>query len=144
MPETLRLTRSTTHRMIAGVCGGLSEYFHVDVTLIRVVAVVLAFWHGLGILLYIVMWLMVPLAGAAITTVDQSVQQVGQEMRQAAQKFSGDRRRSLGAIVFGTILILIGLNSILGQFWSWRWIHLDLWWPLVIIAAGFLILIRRR
>lgn len=46
--------------MLAGVCGGLADYFGVDVTLIRVVFVVLAVMGGAGLVIYLAMWLLVP------------------------------------------------------------------------------------
>ena len=54
-----RLTRSTTNKMIAGVCGGLAEYFDVDPTLIRVLAVVAGIM-GWGVIAYIVLWIAAP------------------------------------------------------------------------------------
>lgn len=56
-----KLTRSQTNRMIAGVCGGIGEYLEVDPTVIRVIWVVLAIIYGLGILAYILAWLIIPL-----------------------------------------------------------------------------------
>lgn len=46
--------------MIAGVCGGLAEYFAIDVTLIRVIFVVLALMAGPGLLLYLALWVILP------------------------------------------------------------------------------------
>ena len=64
-----RLTRSRTNRRIAGVCGGIAEYFAVDPTLVRVVMVVLAV-SGAGLLLYPLLWLLVPNPPAAPVTQD--------------------------------------------------------------------------
>ena len=47
-------------RKIAGVCNGLAEYFDVDPTLVRVIAVISIFWGGAGGLAYLVAWLMIP------------------------------------------------------------------------------------
>jgi len=55
-----RLTRSSRNRMIAGVCGGLAEYFGIDATLIRVIFVVLALMAGPGLLLYLALWVTLP------------------------------------------------------------------------------------
>ena len=46
MEEPRKLYRSRTHRMVAGVCGGLGEYFNVDATLIRALFLVLAVFGG--------------------------------------------------------------------------------------------------
>ena len=55
-----RLTLSVTDEKIAGVCGGLAEYFGVDYTLVRLIAVVLALLGGSGLLLYLVAWIIMP------------------------------------------------------------------------------------
>ena len=53
MAETRKLYRSKTNRVLAGVCGGLAEYFNLDVTLIRVLFVLLAVLGGAGLVLYV-------------------------------------------------------------------------------------------
>jgi phage shock protein C len=57
-----RLIRSRTDRMIAGICGGLAQYFNLDVSIIRILFVVLTiFTAGFpGVLVYIIMWIVVP------------------------------------------------------------------------------------
>jgi phage shock protein PspC (stress-responsive transcriptional regulator) len=58
-----RLTRSETDKKIAGVCGGLADYFTVDPTVVRVVWAVLTIVPGaivLGILAYLVAWFIMP------------------------------------------------------------------------------------
>lgn len=59
--EPKRLYRSKKDRMIAGVCGGLAEYFNVDPVVVRVIAVLLLLPGGLpGFLPYVVLWIVVP------------------------------------------------------------------------------------
>src|SRR4051794_36404291 len=65
-----RLYRSRSQKMIAGVCGGLGEYFDVDPVLIRLLFVVTAFISGVGILAYIVLWIVVPFDGDDTPRVD--------------------------------------------------------------------------
>jgi phage shock protein C len=63
MPDVSRpLRRSRTNRVIAGVVGGLAEYFGVDPTLLRVVYVVGSIVSAAfpGILVYILLWLLIP------------------------------------------------------------------------------------
>jgi phage shock protein PspC (stress-responsive transcriptional regulator) len=55
-----RLRRSRSHRMLAGVAGGIAKRFDVDVSLIRVAFVVLACAWGVGIVVYLAMWALVP------------------------------------------------------------------------------------
>ncbi len=54
-----RIYRSTKNRMLGGVCGGIGEYFDVDPTIIRLMAVVVAL-SGAGILAYIIAWIIIP------------------------------------------------------------------------------------
>ena len=60
-----RLHLSTSDRKVGGVCGGLGERFEIDPVLFRAVFILLALVCGLGLLLYIVLWLLIPRAPAA-------------------------------------------------------------------------------
>jgi phage shock protein C len=60
MEASRKLYRSTSNRQLAGVCGGLAEYFNLDPTLIRVLFIVLAVLGGSGVILYIALWIIVP------------------------------------------------------------------------------------
>lgn len=57
-----KLYRSRTNYMIAGVCGGLADYFNMDASWVRLIFVLLFFLGGSAILIYLLMWLIVPLA----------------------------------------------------------------------------------
>ena len=56
------LRRSVMDRQIAGVCGGLGEYFGIDTTAVRVAYVLLSIFSAAfpGLLVYIVLWLLIP------------------------------------------------------------------------------------
>jgi len=55
-----RLYRSRDDRMIAGVCGGLAEYFSIDPTIVRLVLLFLTLWGGGGFLVYVLSWIVIP------------------------------------------------------------------------------------
>ena len=55
-----RLMRDTQNKKIAGVCAGLARYFDVDVVLIRVIFLVLAFATGIGFIAYVIAWIVMP------------------------------------------------------------------------------------
>ena len=55
-----KLCKSRKNKMIGGVCGGLSEYLNIDVTIIRVIAGVLCLVRGLGILVYLIACIVMP------------------------------------------------------------------------------------
>ncbi len=58
-----RLRRRVSRRMLAGVCAGIAERLDIEVSLVRVAFVVLAFVWGLGVVVYVAMWALVPRAG---------------------------------------------------------------------------------
>lgn len=55
-----KLYLSGTDKKIAGVCGGLAEYFGIAPTLLRVIWLVAVFCYGTGVLLYLILWIAVP------------------------------------------------------------------------------------
>ena len=55
-----RLYRSRRDLMICGVCGGIAEYFDIDPTIVRLIAVVLIFGWGSGLLAYLVGAIIIP------------------------------------------------------------------------------------
>jgi phage shock protein C len=70
-----RLTRSATERKVAGVCGGLAEYFHVDPTIVRLLWAVLTIVPGaivLGVLTYMVAWFIMPINGVSQVAVSSA------------------------------------------------------------------------
>lgn len=59
---TKRLYRSKTDSMLAGVCGGIAEYFNLDPTLVRIAYIVLSIISAAfpGLLVYIILWIVIP------------------------------------------------------------------------------------
>ena len=55
-----KLCLSNTNKKIAGVCGGLAEYFEIDATVVRVLWILAFFIYGLGPLVYLILWLVIP------------------------------------------------------------------------------------
>jgi phage shock protein C len=54
------LYRSSTNKKIAGICGGIAEYFQLDPTLIRIIWLSSVLMGGTGILVYVICWIIVP------------------------------------------------------------------------------------
>src|SRR5215468_9034451 len=57
-----RLMRSSRDKKIGGVCAGLAEYFDLDPTIVRIVWLLAIFFAGTGFLIYIILWIALPLA----------------------------------------------------------------------------------
>ncbi len=88
-----RLYRDTDNAQIAGVCQGIANYFHMDVVIIRIIWVLIFLFGGFGMLLYIILWIVVPKANSTIDRLRMkgkpiTVDSVREEVENAAEKFS--------------------------------------------------------
>lgn len=146
-----RIERSRTDRMIAGVCGGLAEYLGIDATLVRIFFVLLAIGEGVGVLLYVILWLVIPEAEAETRDLGSSVRTGATEMSQQAWTLGNDIRRSAlhphpnTPVVIGIVLILVGIFVLLDHLNipGLLWLDTDLLWPVLLIIGGIALLLRR-
>ena len=65
--KLMRPPKGSPDRKIAGVCAGFAAYFDIDVTIVRVVWLIVALFGGGGILAYIIAWIVMPEAPAVVT-----------------------------------------------------------------------------
>ena len=54
------LRRSSSDRIIAGICGGLAEHFGIDTALLRLITTILILFGGLSLWVYIILWIIIP------------------------------------------------------------------------------------
>jgi phage shock protein PspC (stress-responsive transcriptional regulator) len=59
-PDAPKRLKRSNDKMIAGVCGGLANYFDIDPSLVRLAFALVAIFAGTGILAYLIMWIIVP------------------------------------------------------------------------------------
>jgi phage shock protein PspC (stress-responsive transcriptional regulator) len=137
MPK--KLYRSRKDKMLAGVCGGLAEYFEVDTTLVRLAAVALTLAWGTGILAYLIFWFVVPQRPLEFT-----VSEAGQESPPPGsdEAPAEENEASSAALVFGIILVLVGFLILMGNFISLAWLSFSRLWPLFLIALGIIIILK--
>jgi phage shock protein C len=83
--ETRRILRSRNERMIAGVAGGLAAYFNIDPLIVRLGFALLALMNGVGIMLYLILWLLLPNEDSAAPNSRSQVRENVDEMRATAQ-----------------------------------------------------------
>lgn len=73
MSNGMKLVRKTDGRMIAGVSAGIGDYFNMDVTLVRVLFVITTIFGGFGLVVYAVMWILVPEEGSDRAVIEDMV-----------------------------------------------------------------------
>jgi len=147
----MRLERSTTNRVVGGVCGGIAEYLAVDPTLVRVTFVIVTIiTAGLGILGYILLLVLMPLPGQPAPFVSspspgesalQPTSSQGENPLPSSEVHAADTERRRMAI--GYLLIALGVVFFAGQLGIFRPVRFDLVWPLVLVALGALLIVQR-
>lgn len=140
--QTKVLRRLPKQGQIAGVCAGLAEYIGTDVTLVRLIFIVLALVTGGGfIIVYILMAIVMPSAEVKASTegmdINQNIQTLADDMRTDE---SQNRVRNF----IGLGLVLLGAWLFFGQLFpgwldrSWSYV-----WPTLLILLGIFIATRR-
>ncbi len=144
-----KLYRSRTNRIIAGVAGGLGEYFDIDPVIIRLLFILLALPGGAGFLFYLVAWLIIPQEGETNDNPDShNKHDIGSEVEKRARNVAdevkdlvdrqGNKRQP--AIFVGLLLILVGaLFFIQNLFGIGVWAN---FWPLILVILGLSLMVR--
>lgn len=147
---TKKLVRSKTDRIVAGVCGGLAQYFNVDPTVVRLIFAILIFGGGFGVALYVVLWIIMPEEGkeAKDANVEQRLKDVGAELKAGAERVASEfREPKLEAggsrRLFAVILIIVGALALLNSLMPWGWFEWKFAWPALIILAGLYLIFKR-
>ncbi len=146
--------RDRSRGMIAGVCAGLAEYFHVSPVLLRLIFALVALAGGPAVLAYIVLWIVLPekamVGSPHRATVRDNVQEIAaeaQNLRQELQAMFGGKgiaaaRNGNRVIWLGAILIIIGLVLLVDSLHLLNWFRLDMLWAIALILAGIVLLNR--
>lgn len=129
---TKKLYRSKKDSIIAGVCGGIAEYFQLDSTLVRLLAILVVFLGGAGVIAYIVAWIIIP------QNPEQETEPV--ELNDAPSEDSQVDKDSKRHIWGGFVLIALGLFFLARSFFP-RLIVVSLW-PIILIAVGIFLIIQ--
>lgn len=133
-----KLYRSEKEKVIAGVAGGLADFFGLDPTLIRIFFVLITFFGGSGILLYIILWLLIPDEKNKGVASSETIKDGISEIKSHLSK-TGDQ----GRFFWGVLLVLMGAVFLLSNFGFFRIFNFQRLWPLMLIALGFLALFKK-
>ena len=149
-----KIYRKTDDCIIAGVSGGMADYFEIDETLVRVIFVLLAIGGGSGILIYLILWLIIPKIGKKDKKIDweenvkefagdvsNKVKTVASEFKKEikVEKINTEKRQ--GSFL-GLLLILWGgvllVDKLVPMFIRWDYV-----WPGMLIFLGGYLMMRK-
>jgi phage shock protein C len=138
--------------MIAGVCGGLGRYLGIDSTLVRLFFLLLALaGNGLGLLVYFLLWFIMPLEGQARdASFSETVRSGSEEIADRARAMGDDLRHLViqpnprAGLVIGAGLVILGVVFLVQNLnLPWLgWLDMDVIWPILLIMGGAALLLR--
>lgn len=144
----MRIYRSRTNRVLGGVAGGLGAYLNIDPIFVRLFFILLTLGNSFGVLLYLLLWILLPLEDMAqgsegVTSRSgefaSRAGQMGREFGEVVSRPDPNTIRWIGGglIVMGIFFLLENLHL------PWlSWFTSDLLWPLLLIVSG-VALVRR-
>ena len=152
MEQTKKLYRKVDDKVIAGIAGGLAEYFEVDVVIFRLLFVLLFFFGGGGLLAYIIMWIVIPAKRAPLQYSNSSSAPQSDSQEQGTnanknnasaepQQTTATAKKSMpsnASLVAGIILIVMGVLFLINRIMPW--VDLGNFWPVLLIIGGFFII----
>lgn len=143
-----QLYRSQTKKVIAGVSGGLGDYFKIDPVIIRALFIILTLVWGVGIPAYIVMWIIVPKEPINLRYKDRESYSTETEINE--EKEGHDYRskntpvnhppQGQGTFIIAVILIVLGSIFLLDDIFSW--LSFNYIWPSALIIIGAYLLLK--
>lgn len=132
------LCRSRKNRIFGGVAAGLGEYLKMDPVIIRVLFVLSVFLSGLGILLYIILWIVVPeeniYAAYGTPPPETTVQEEDIKTEGVFTNEYIPKKNSNGTFIIGVLLVLAGLFFLGVEIFSF--LHFTDLFPIAAIGVG--------
>lgn len=136
------LYRSTKDTMIGGVAAGLAEYLNIDVTLVRILFILLVLVGGGGFILYIILWIVLPedktLSSYKTPNPMEEQKNPETEKNEFLKNDPRFKKKDDGSLIAGLILITLGVIFLVIRYFP-RIDFGDLW-PVILIVVGVVLL----
>lgn len=117
-----KIYRSETDVMIGGVASGLGEYLEVDTTIVRLIWASLVLFGGTGLLLYIMMWIIIPvkskLMDSAETNIENNVEELKKKTEETVKNIK-NKNSGIGITILGLIIVFWGVYAFLNSLGVW-------------------------
>ncbi len=138
-----KLYRSRSEKVLGGVCGGLAAYAGIDPVIVRLFFVIFTLAGGAGMLIYLILWIVVPEEGGDSAWNESSYSERVGSMRddliEATRRPNPNAIRYIGGAIIAAGLLLLLQN--LDIPWLW-WLDKKLIWPLILVAGGILLVLN--
>lgn len=146
-----KLYRSKSNLVLAGICGGLGEYFSIDPVLVRALFVLITLAGGSGIVLYLIFWIIIPSEENTDAdfekNIKHNVEDIKSKARTVAQEFKisqkTPKKRDDSRFLWAIFIIFLGVVFLLNNFGFDRYFDFGRIWPVFIILFGIIVLLKR-
>jgi len=136
-----RIYRSHESKVISGVCGGIGEYFDIDPTWVRILFVLSIFANGLGLVAYLIAWIVIPIRPLPLPGDEGSSANASVGGNEGYQHTQNHHTRQHGAGFWpGIILIALGFVFLANRLFFW--FDFEHIWPVLLIALGVVLIVR--
>lgn len=155
-----KLHRSQTDKIIAGVCGGLAEYFEIDSTIIRLLFILVLALGGSGIFVYLILWVLLPKSPSGSLNLNgERLKDFAEELKEKAQglarEFKKEKKSPAPEMIkevskrrsglFGWVLIILGLIFLFNNFFPWTFrFYAVRYWPLLLVVVGLILIMKQN
>lgn len=151
-PTQKRLIRSNSDKFLAGVCGGIANYFDIDPIIVRILFLLITFSGGAGLLIYVILWVIMPEPGDEKLSNEEAAkknsEQLEKKFEEVVEQIDTKNGKNIAQAVFGILILLFGIylllnNFGLGHYLSIFW-EFGKFWPVLIIFFGFYLLFKKN
>lgn len=145
-----KIYRSKDEYIVGGVASGLSSYFKVDTIIVRLIFILLTLWGGSGVLIYLILWLIIPKEPGIGKEIDreEKIQEFASNIKGKASEIAKEMKidvkksRKNRNFFLGIVFLLIGVIALWNRFLpiEIRW---DILWPVIAIGLGIYIIFKK-
>jgi len=145
-----KLYRSEGNKVIAGVAGGLGEYFNIDPVVVRLIFVAVTLLGGGGVIAYLIMWLVIPTQNSSEKALSQEVvHENAKDIANTARMYADEmnmkntkKKENKGSGKFGWLLLILGILLLISNLGWFRMVDWERFWPLVLVVLGLYFLAK--
>lgn len=149
-----RLVRTSKNKMLGGVAAGIGDYFDLDPNIIRFLFIVLTVFGGSGVLMYLLLWLLLPSDTSETSGGRDTMRENIGQMKETVQGFAEDikkevtpektdtEKKSKSQGYLGVVLVVLGVGFLLINLGLLDMYVIRRFWPVLLVFLGVSLLSR--
>ncbi len=130
------IRRSRHNKVFGGIAGGLAEYFDIDISIMRILFVLFIFFSGIGVFLYLIMWVVIPQKEIVANGIYNENSSTNSDIN-----FASPQNKNSNTVL-GVILITIGVFLLSTELFSF--FNFEDLIPLLLVGAGAYLLWKSK